>query len=151
MIRRLFVSEDIFQWQLLNMRKIAQLPLFHQMTRSIFFRAVKARKSIIGKISFLRASQSAEIVRLAISRVLSDIFLFLQFYPIILPLKISLKRKTYRDVKGKLIHLLESVLLVPQHDFNKSCKDFLRREGKKWCSNEEANKCQQEKKKRQVV
>ena len=63
------------------MRKIAQLPLFHQMTRSIFFRAVKARKSIIGKISFLRASQSTEIVRLAVSRVLSEVSVVLSYNP----------------------------------------------------------------------
>ena len=63
------------------------------------------------KKAFLRASQSAEIDILVISNVLS-IFLSLKFYPIIHPSTISLKRKTYGDVKGKLIQLLESVLSV---------------------------------------
>ena len=103
-IRRPTFSEDISQQQLLNMTKIVQLSLFHQIYRAIFFRAVSARKNQqLAKQDFLRASQSAEIDILVISRVTSDICLSLQFYPITLPLEISLKRKTYRDVKGKIL------------------------------------------------
>ena len=41
-----------------------------------------------------------------------------------------MKKKTYRDVKGKLMQLLESVLSVSWRDFNKSCNDTLLKVGK---------------------
>ena len=60
------------------MTKIVQLSLFHQIYRAIFFRAVSARKNQqLAKQDFLRASQSAEIDILVISRVTSDICLSL--------------------------------------------------------------------------
>ena len=129
LFRRTFTSSNLKSWRKLSNYLIipSNLPC-HILSK------------IINWWNKLFYTQRAEIDRLVITMVLVDIFLTLQFYPIILPLSISLKRKTYRDMKGKLIQLLESVLSVSWCDFNKRCEDFLREVGRKWCSNEIAKK-----------
>ena len=97
------------------------------------------RKSKIGKVSFF--TRKPECRNLQTGNFQGTLRYF--FISVVLsynvPLTKSLKRKTYRDMKGKLIQLLESVLSVSQRGLNKSCKDSPRQVGKKWCSNEIAN------------
>ena len=103
-----------------------------------FLRRHSARKSIIGKISFFTGKLGAEIDKLVISIVLSDIFFISVVLPYKPPFNNKPEKESLQSVKGKLIQLLESVLSVSYVTSTKAAKILF----EKWKRNDAQMKSQ---------